>query len=148
MGHVRLGKLPRTRAWGQVVALLDEGAAVPQVAAASGAAAQATLRLAPNDPGFVHAFWLLTQLPLAARSAHYLAELRRLGFTLAGAPGLSDLAAAAGAAMDTHLTAGKQRSDLGEMAQADYAGRVRRKGARAEGSSGRDAGSHRAASDG
>ena len=41
MGHIRLGRLPRTWKWQQVVALLAEAASVDRIAAASADAAEA-----------------------------------------------------------------------------------------------------------
>ena len=64
MGHIRLGLLPRTLKWQQVVALLAEAAPVDRIAAASADAAEAGLRRASDDPALAHSFWLLTQIPL------------------------------------------------------------------------------------
>jgi hypothetical protein len=67
VGHVRLGVLSKSRKWQQVVEQLHLGADVTAVAASAADAAEATLQGASNDPAFLHAFWLLTQIPLAAR---------------------------------------------------------------------------------
>lgn len=68
MGHVRLGNLPRTRKWQEVVGLIEGGAGTAQVANATTTAAEKGLNLAAKDKGLVETVWLLTQLPLAARS--------------------------------------------------------------------------------
>jgi hypothetical protein len=68
MGHIRLGRLPATKKWQQVVALLSDGASLEQIAGASAEAAEISLGHAQHDPALVQSFWLLTQLPLAARS--------------------------------------------------------------------------------
>ena len=67
MGHVRLGTLPKTLKWQQVVGLITEGADVARIAAASADAAEYGLERASADQAFAHAFWLLTQIPQAAR---------------------------------------------------------------------------------
>src|SRR6185436_6784291 len=48
-----------------------EGAGVEDVAAAASEAAERALRRCAREPGFSHAFWLLTQLPLAAREKDF-----------------------------------------------------------------------------
>jgi len=79
MGHIRLGVLPKSKKWEQVIALLDGGAAVQTIVASAAEAAEGALKRAAGDPGFSHAFWLLTQLPLAACQADFAGELHRLG---------------------------------------------------------------------
>lgn len=49
MGHTRLGELPRTRKWQQVVALIEGGAGTWQVANATMAAAERGLNLAGQE---------------------------------------------------------------------------------------------------
>jgi hypothetical protein len=68
MGHIRLGRLPATKKWKQVVALLAYGASTEQIAGASAEAAENSLEHARHDLALVQSFWLLTQIPLAARS--------------------------------------------------------------------------------
>jgi hypothetical protein len=117
MGHVRLGRLPGTRKWKQVVALLSDGADLDIVAAASSDAAEASLARAPKDPALVQAFWLLTQIPLAARKDDFGRALRELGLPVGSNPGLFDVVAAFSAAVDRSAREVGGRSDLGEMAQ-------------------------------
>jgi len=77
MGHVRLGVLPKTRKWEQVVDELRYGADVGAVAASVAEAAETALRKASQDPAFLHVFWLLTQVPLAPM-AHARALVRQV----------------------------------------------------------------------
>jgi hypothetical protein len=72
MGHIRLGRLPRTRKWEQVVSLLLADRSSGEIATASAAAAEYALRKAHADSAFGYAFWLLAQRlkegqPAAAR---------------------------------------------------------------------------------
>ena len=55
MGHVRLKTLPRTRQWEQVIELLEDGASVEGIAAASADAADGALGAAVFDPGLAPA---------------------------------------------------------------------------------------------
>jgi len=88
MGHKRLGTLPRTKRWQQVVALLDAGESVARIAAASSVAAEGALFRATNDPALTRAFWLLTQLPLAARQIDFPERIRELGLPVGSNPQL------------------------------------------------------------
>jgi hypothetical protein len=115
MGHKRLGRLPRSVKWTAVVDLLAAGADVEAVARASAAAAENSLRTAASDDTFARAFWLLTQIPQAARDPSFTNRLWELGLTTSPEPGILELVGAFTAAVDTH--AAGNRSDLGEMAQ-------------------------------
>jgi hypothetical protein len=117
MGHIRLGRLPRPRKWQQVVALLGGSAPLADVAAASAAAAESGLRLAHADPALGHSFWLLTQIPLAARSGDFVASLDKLGVRAGAEPTLIAIVGAFSEAVDRHLRRIGGRSKLGEMAQ-------------------------------
>ena len=118
MGHVRLGRLPATRKWNDVVALLGEGAPVGDIAGASAEAAEASLAAARNDPAVLRAFWLLTQLPLAARSGDFEGSLAKLGLEVPDNPGLSDVLGAVAESVDRYATFAGGRTDLGELAQS------------------------------
>jgi len=117
MGHVRLGVLPKTRKWRQVVEELRLGAEVGRIAASAAEAAEASLHRASSDPAFLHAFWLLTQIPLAARGPAFAKDLRRLGFRVPDQPSLMDVAAAYSWAVDRYARERGGRTELGEMAQ-------------------------------
>jgi hypothetical protein len=117
MGHIRLGRLPRTRKWQQVIALMGAGAEAPEVAAATLDASNRGLKGAATDPALVHSFWLLTQLPLCARKSNFVQELSKIGVSVAAEPTLTELVGGLSDAVDTHLHRTGGRTDLGEMAQ-------------------------------
>jgi hypothetical protein len=117
MGHIRLGALPRTRKWAEVVALIAGGAGAGQVANAAIRAAERDLAAAGGDHGLVEAVWLLSQLPLAARSEDFSEALRHCGLTVSDSPGLMEVVGAFADALDSCLAKGGGRTDLGEMAQ-------------------------------
>jgi hypothetical protein len=118
MGHIRLGALPKTRKWNQVVDLIASDADVELIAAASADAAENGLEQAAQDEGLAHAFWLLTQIPQAARQSNFSERLWELGFTgLSTEPTLFDIVAAFSRAVDGHVRERGKRTDLGEMAQ-------------------------------
>ena len=117
MGHIRLGTLPRTRQWIQVLDLIGGGAGTPVVAAATMAASERGLISAAKDPGLVYTVWLLTQVPLAARSKDFVARLRKLGLAVTDSPSLMEVVGAFSGAVDAQLRRTGGRTDLGEMAQ-------------------------------
>jgi hypothetical protein len=117
MGHIRIGALSQSKKWRQVVDLLRVDAAVEDIAAAAADAAETSLQGAANDPAFLHAFWLLTQIPLAARGPAFAEDLRRLGFRVPDQPSLMAVVAAFSDAVDRHARDRGGRTDLGEMAQ-------------------------------
>jgi hypothetical protein len=117
VGHVRLGSLPKSRKWQQVVEELRGGDGLTNVAASAADAAEASLQTASQDPAFLHAFWLLTQVPLAARGGAFKADMHRLGIRISDQPGLMDVTAAISDAVDRYARNQGGRTDLGEMAQ-------------------------------
>ena len=117
MGHIRLGSLPKTRPWKEVVELIHFGAGVEQIANAVLRAAEKNLQFAGRDPGVIESVWLLMHIPFAARSEDFAAALRELGLAVDDSPGLFDLIAATSEQIDRVVSEKRGRSDLGEIAQ-------------------------------
>ena len=90
MGHNRLGRLPKTRRWVEVVELLDTSPEqTSAVASAVVEAADNRLRRLANDPALAYCFWLLTRITWAARGPGFFDDLSRLGID--ATPGSSAL---------------------------------------------------------
>lgn len=117
MGHVRLGRLPRTRSWNQVIELISGGAGAADIAAATSKAAETEILRVGTDPAFVRAFWLLTQIPLAAKQANFAERLRQLGLDVSDRPSLIEIVQALSDSVDRHARSVGGRTDVGEMAQ-------------------------------
>jgi len=117
MGHIILGNLPRTRKWQQVVALIEGGAGTAQIANATITAAEQNFQKAADDKGLIETIWLLSQLPLAARSDDFGKALQSVGLYVTDSPGLMEVVGAFSDAIDKKLTNNGGRTDLGEMAQ-------------------------------
>jgi hypothetical protein len=120
MGHQRLGRLPRTRHWQQVVNLISAGADLRDVAAAASAAAEQQMSNAGNDPIISHSFWLLTQIVIAARAPDFSQALRSLGLPV-DRPTLLRLTTEIVSEIDRYAAVTGERSDLGEMAELSAA---------------------------
>jgi hypothetical protein len=96
VGHKHLVRLPGTKKWNEVVELLVEGAELETIAAAAADAAESSLPRASKDPALVRAFWLLTQIPLAARTEDFSGSLRRLGVEIGPSPSLIEVVGVVG----------------------------------------------------
>lgn len=80
MGHIRLGRLPKTRPWRGVVALLAEPSTpASEIAASVSLAARAQLDQLARDRGTAYCFFVLVRIAQAARQGKLDSELRRLG---------------------------------------------------------------------
>jgi hypothetical protein len=117
MGHSRIGTLPRTRPWREVILLITFGGDVAQVAAATSKAAESGMSAAALDPAVRHAFWLLTQVPTAAKSDNFADNLRRLGIYAGATPTLPDICSGLLEAVDRQVQSATERTDFGELAQ-------------------------------
>ena len=117
VGHIRMKRLPASRRWDQVVALLAKGTAPEEVAAASADAADEALRHARNDPALAHSVWLLTQILLAARAPDFVVAAAAIGLDFGKAPGLIELTVAFSDAVDRAARGRPGRTDLGEIAR-------------------------------
>jgi hypothetical protein len=71
LGHIWLGRLPRTRKWREVVDLLQSGASVESVVAASAGAAKVALGSTAKDPLVLTVSDLMARLPHEARGSGY-----------------------------------------------------------------------------
>lgn len=118
MGHTRLGNLPRTRDWKEVVGLIAAGAGAEQIANSVIRAAESGLMAAAHHTGLVEALWSLTQLTQAAREKDFAAGLRARGFDVPDNPGLPAILSAISVVVDRSMPNNKGRTDLGEMAHS------------------------------
>jgi hypothetical protein len=117
MGHIHLGRLPKTESWNAVVDLLYAGASAGKIATATAHAAENSLASAASDPALRHTFWLLTQLPLAARATDFNERLLQLGMATGHAPSLLTLAAEFQQSVDARIRNARVKTDLGQMAK-------------------------------
>lgn len=117
MGHTRLGQLPQTRKWREVVELVASGADVAQVANATIKAAETAFSFVSDDSGYNHAVWLMTQLGLAHYHPNPLEYLRVNGINIPANTSLPGIAVALTDALDAHFASTDKHSDLGELAQ-------------------------------
>ena len=80
MGHLRLGRLYRSRRWTEVIETLDSpDLDVPRMAALTITAADKEMARLGQDPAVSYGFWILVKLIWSARSDSFSDELRSLG---------------------------------------------------------------------
>jgi hypothetical protein len=116
MGHLLIGTLPETLPWRRVVHLIGSGADVTAIAAATSRAAEESLIAAGRDPVPRHVFFLLTQIPLAAKSESFSNSLRKLGIYIDGPITLAALCSGFIEAVDRLAGSARDRTDFGELA--------------------------------
>lgn len=119
MGHVRLGQVPATKKWRQIIELLDSGdTLIAELAHAVEEASDRSLSEAVNDPGFVEALWLFLKVPQAARSKDFAAELQKIGLDVPSEPTTLDILAALDGAVDrARRRGGRQATDFSLIAK-------------------------------
>lgn len=116
MGHQRIGTLHASRPWKAVIALITGGATAAEVAAETAIAAEHSLDEASRNPSLRYAFWLLTQIPLAARKDDFAGALRKVGLVVSNSPSLLEIGAAMLAAIDQEGLRSRRRDDFSELA--------------------------------
>jgi hypothetical protein len=89
---------------------------VGEVATAAAAAAEASLKAGAENPALRHAFWLLTQIPLAARAPDFGDALNKLGLNVRPNGDLAEICSAMIEAVDSVAWREGDSNDFGEMA--------------------------------
>jgi hypothetical protein len=129
LGHTRLGPLPKSRSWNQVVETLtgsrlrgypvsSSASRVNIIAAQTLKAARNNLARASDDAGVRYTFHLLTQIALASRHPDSRTALNEYGIALSDQSSAFDLTAEVQGAIDRYVSATAVGStDLSEMAQ-------------------------------
>lgn len=129
MGHTRLGPIPKSRKFTDVIAKLSgegtqrEGTVglavedVQDIAAQTLEAVQAGLAKGVNDLGLRYTFFLLTQIVLSARQNDWQSRLEKFGIQLSDESTLFDLTVEMQAAIDDYVFQNGHSTDISEMAQ-------------------------------
>ena len=127
MGHTRLGPIPKTSKWAEVVSLFVETEDKEQayispsdikvIAQQAINAAEGGIEKAIKDDGLIFSFYLLTQIALAARYADWQERLSRQGIQLSHDATVFDLTAEVQNTIDDFLLKKTRPTDISEMAQ-------------------------------
>lgn len=80
MGHIRVGRLPKTQPWVAVFGALErDNIDVNELARTTAQAAQQELAALEGDPSINYCFWFLVRIVTGARSNDFAGELERIG---------------------------------------------------------------------
>lgn len=118
MGHIRLGTLPRSKKWREVVDLIATDASVEQIAEAAADASDKDLTRASRDPRFQFVIDLLVRLPLLARAPGFEDVLVDLGIDRSELNSVTGLLAGLERVVDRNSFDLRGSSDAGELAKA------------------------------
>lgn len=118
MGHIRLGTLPQSKKWREVISILESGASVDAIAEAAAKASERDLSNASNDPRFQFVASLLVRLPLLARAPGFQAELADLGVGQNAHTSVTGLLSGLELAIDKQSFDEGLSSDAGELAKS------------------------------
>lgn len=118
MGHIRLGTLPQSKKWRDVIGLLETDASLEEVAEAAARASELDLGRASNDPSFQFVASLMVRLPLLARAPGFEAALADLGLDKGALSSVSGLMVGLSDAIDQRLSELGRSSDAGELARS------------------------------
>lgn len=117
MGHLRLGHLPRTHRWKQVIGLLESGADLPALADASFHAALTGLKRVPSDSGFLTTLNAIVGLANASRQTDLASALQVAGIDLTAQTSSFGFLSAVARTLSDQLGQVYPRSDVGKIAQ-------------------------------
>lgn len=80
MGHIRIGRLPKTKQWADVFSALEgESLIAADLASATATAAQQQFSVLARDEAINYCFWMLVRIASAARGENFADELKRIG---------------------------------------------------------------------
>ena len=120
MGHIRLGKLPKTYRWQQVIDLLEQAASIPELAQAAFDAAQRGLLRVPKDQGFTQTLTTIFEFIDGLQSKDPVGGLRQKGFDIPNDATLFDYISSFKERADAAVSGVRSRSDVAEIAQNSF----------------------------
>lgn len=118
MGHIRLGEMPRTGYWPDVIKTLDLSDDPARIANVTAKAARKGLEAAGWDSGVSEVIYMLMKFVWSsAQTKDFHNELKDIGVSVGTESSLLDLVSGFNAALDRRLRLKGHRSDLAEMAR-------------------------------
>ena len=117
MGHIRLGVLPKTKRWKEVIGLLGFSNDPGLIADKTARAAEKGLEIAKNDSGIARTIFLLIKTIYAARAENFETGLKDIGVSISAEASLLDVVCGFDDSLDRQLREQGKRTDLAEMAR-------------------------------
>jgi len=117
MGHQGVDAgLGTSKKWNEVVELLSSDAELSDVAMAVFDASDRAFTKAGYDEGLKYVFWLMTQIPIAARHEDFPSGLRDIGIHVGKDPSIWEIIAAFNEKIEKQLRTWKMTTDIADMA--------------------------------
>lgn len=83
MGHIRLGRLPKTFKWKQVIqSLVDSSSSLPEIVKLTSLASEKVLTNSKYIDGLSHCYWLFTNIAQVSRQGDFVQNLNSLGINV------------------------------------------------------------------
>ena len=125
MGHTRLGSIPKSKKWNEVVDIFVSELEniqfkedkLNKISTSTIRAAQNGLDEVMNDEGLQYSFYLLSQLILKSKSINWYSDLSQLGLNINEKSSALDLQIELHSAIDDYCEANNIHSDIREIAQ-------------------------------
>lgn len=117
MGHIHLGRLPKTQRWDQVVfALAADNVNARIVASTTAWAADARLSQLRSDPSLAYCVWLLVRIASAARRPDFVDALGDIGLDVRSGDSAVGFVAKVGARAREEIERHPESGPFGELA--------------------------------
>lgn len=117
MGHIRLGELPRTGYWRDVINTLDLTNDPATIASKTLKAAHKGIDFAKHDIGVANVIYLFMKTVWASKAKYFDKALQAIGIHVSQQAGLVDIVGEFDRTTDKILRRSPHRSDLAEMAR-------------------------------
>ncbi len=127
MGHTRLGEIPKSRKWKDIVALMSNAQfmssnpvfkdEVEMIAVRTLDAAETGIERALDDIGLRYTFYLLTQLALSSREENWEEKLSKHQINISKLSSTFDLISEIQISIDDYIFENGRATDISEMAQ-------------------------------
>jgi len=116
MGHTKLGALPKSKKWIEVINLIDSDTDLSEIALAVLKASEKAFDKIPFDRGLILTYWLMTQIPLAAKKEDFTKALNLIDIHVSKEPGIFEIIASFNESIERQLRPNGLVSDISEMA--------------------------------
>jgi hypothetical protein len=128
LGHLYLGNFPRTCRWKQLLALLESGAGLQQLADASFNAAHTGLKRFPGDEGFLATISSIVELAAASREKDISEALTSAGIRPEDQTSSFGLLSSVPDRLTRELRQTGGKSDIGKIARDVFLDSLTRQG--------------------
>jgi len=118
MGHIRIGVLPKTRKWKQVISLLNsKESSTSDIAAEAAHAAREFLLEKKSAPSLAFSYWLLTQITYRAKQDDFVSALQNIDLDISKVKNSFDFVSQVGTFTRTQIKKRGESFPISDIAQ-------------------------------